>query len=88
MAHKTKKPIVPGNILTNGKDVFGEVIYWPEHLPDDELYEITREEYEAIMAEREAQIEAEMNGGHIPSDPDAATIADYQSALREFGVEI
>ena len=86
MAHKTKKPIVPGNILTNGKDVFGEIIYWPEELPDDELYEITREEYKAIMAEREARAEAEMNGEVFEHDD--ATSFDYQDALREFGVEI
>ena len=78
-----------GHVITNGA-IYGKIIYLAEGLSSEGFYEITDEEYAAIEAEKEARLEAELNGGYYeqPVDPDAATIEDYQNALREFGVEI
>lgn len=63
-----------GHILTNGT-VYGSVIYLAEGMDASGFYEITVEEYNAIMAEDE------------PSEDDA-TVEDYQAALGEMGVKI
>ncbi|MBO5842564.1 MAG: hypothetical protein J6R46_06160 [Clostridia bacterium] len=62
-----------GMVLTDG-DVYGTRISLAIDRDPAEFYEITREEYEAIMAE-------EMDG-------DRATAADYEAALAEFGVDV
>ena len=40
-----------GMILTNGKD-YGSEIFLAEGMSKDDFYEITREEYERILAEQ------------------------------------
>ena len=67
-----------GHILTNGTS-FGKIVYLAEGADASEFYEITEEEYEAIIA-------AQMPDGE-PS-PDDATEADYIAALAEMGVKL
>lgn len=65
-----------GNILTNG-EVYGKIIYLAENSSADEYYEITEEEYlKLINIDTEDKL------------TDEATEKDYQSALKEFGVQI
>lgn len=64
-----------GYILTNG-EIYGTEIFLAEGMSADDFYEITREEYEARMAEED------------PLNPDNATEADYQTALRDMGVKV
>ena len=61
-----------GYIYTNGK-VYGSTIYLANDENADGFYQITREEYTAI-------IEAESD--------ENATEEDYQNALKEMGVDI
>lgn len=63
-----------GHILTDGT-VYGTIIHLAEGMDESAFYEITEEEYAAIMADNE------------PSEDDA-TEADYQSALEEMGVKL
>lgn len=62
-----------GMMLTNGT-AYGRVVYLASDDSADNWYEITKEEAEARMAE-------------IPVE-DEATEEDYQSALREMGVNV
>lgn len=62
------------HMLTDGQ-TYGSVIYLAEGMDAAAFYEITIEEYNAIMAEDE------------PSEDDA-TEADYQAALAEMGVRV
>lgn len=64
-----------GYVLTNG-EIYGREIFLAEGMSADNFYEITREEYEAIMAEDN------------PLDPNNATEGDYQAALRDMGVKV
>ena len=64
-----------GYILTNG-EIYGTEIFLAEGMNADDFYEITREEYEALMAEDD------------PLDPNNATEGDYQAALRDMGVKV
>lgn len=64
-----------GHILTNG-EIYGKVIYLAEGMDGADFYEITRDEYNAIL---------EDEGSH---EADEATEADYQNALKEMGVQI
>ena len=64
-----------GYVLTNG-EIYGTEIFLAEGMSEDSFYEITREEYEALMAEDD------------PHNPNNATEADYQSALRDMGVKV
>lgn len=64
-----------GMLLTNG-EIYGRTIYLADGTSADNFYEITEEEYNAIMAEQQE-----------PSEDDA-TEADYQTALGEFGVQL
>ena len=43
-----------GKILTNG-DICGKIIYLPESASPDDFHEISIEEYEKILAERESK---------------------------------
>lgn len=43
-----------GMVLTNGTD-YGKIIYLAEGVNPDTFHSITEEEYEAIMAEQEAE---------------------------------
>lgn len=61
-----------GYIYTNGK-IYGSTIYLADGENADGFYQITREEYTAI-------IEAESD--------ETATEEDYQNALKEMGVDI
>lgn len=63
-----------GHILTDGT-TYGKIIYLAEGTDESAFYEVTEEEYAAIMADDE------------PSEDDA-TEADYQSALKEMGVKL
>ncbi len=63
-----------GHILTDGT-TYGKIIYLAEGVDKSPFYEITEEEYEAIMIEDE------------PSEEDA-TDADYRAALGEMGVKL
>ena len=63
-----------GHILTDGT-TYGTAIYLAEDRNKDEFYEITLEEYEEII-KRQAE-----------PDPDDATPADYETALKKLGVE-
>lgn len=80
-----------GMILTNG-EVFGREIYLADGMTADTFTEITEEQYAQIMAEVEGFPEAnEESFGGSENDPlaeDAATVADYRAALREFGVNV
>ena len=61
-----------GHILTNGT-AYGRIIYLAEGADASEFYEITEDEYAAIVAENE------------PSEDDA-TVEDYKAALAKWGV--
>ena len=50
-----------GMTLTNG-EAYGKEIYLGKNDSPDNWHEITDEEYEKIMAEREADIEKELGG--------------------------
>ena len=63
-----------GHILTDGT-TYGKMIFLAEGVDESAFYEITEEEYAAIMAEDE------------PSEDDA-TEADYRAALKEMGVKL
>lgn len=63
-----------GHILTDGT-TYGKIIYLAEGIDESAFYEITEEEYAAIMSEDE------------PSEDDA-TEADYRAALGEMGVNL
>ena len=43
-----------GKVYTNG-EIYGVQIHLAEGIDKDSFYEITREEYEAILAERETE---------------------------------
>ena len=47
-----------GKVLTNGKD-YGTTISLADGVSDNGYYEITKEEYEQILAEQEEQEEIE-----------------------------
>ena len=64
-----------GYVLTDG-EIYGIEIFLAEGMSEDNFYEITLEEYEAIMAEDDSH------------NPNNATEADYQSALRDMGVKV
>ena len=53
---KTRKIIYAdeGKILTNG-EIYGKQIYLAEGVSETDFYEITEEEYQAKMAELEAE---------------------------------
>ena len=87
-----RTPIIAneGMVLTND-EIYGKVIYLAEGVSPDAFYEITDAEYAEILAKQQAEMEAElgMPPGYVePTDPDAATEEDYQSALGEFGVQL
>ena len=63
-----------GHILTNG-EIYGTEIFLAEGIAADGFWEITLEEYEAIMSDDS-------------DDPDRATEVDYQNALRELGANV
>lgn len=72
-----------GHILTDG-DIYGTVIHLADGMDESAFHEITREEYDAIMAEQ--------NADELPVfpsvSPGEATEEDYIAALGEFGVTI
>lgn len=51
-----------GMVLTNG-DIYGRIIYLAEGGDPDAFHSITEEEYEAIMAEQEAEEEMDTGAG-------------------------
>jgi hypothetical protein len=57
---KTRKVLYAesGKVLTNG-EIYGTRIYLAEGMSVDAFYEISAEEYAAIMAEKEKEIRAE-----------------------------
>ena len=75
---KKREPIkaTDGHILTNGV-IYGRIIYLADGVSEGDFYEITEEEYEAILAEDADE-----------DSPDRATEEDYQQALREMGVSL
>ena len=44
-----------GKVLTNG-EIYGKTIYLAEGLDESGFYEISDEEYEKLMAEKEAEV--------------------------------
>lgn len=61
-------------VLTNGQ-TYGRIVYLGAGDSADNWYEITEAEYEAKISEE-------------TNSEDEATAADYQSALRELGVNV
>jgi hypothetical protein len=57
---KTRKIIYAdeGKVITNGK-VYGKIVYLADGDNGEDFYEITDEEYAAIMAEKEKESRAE-----------------------------
>ena len=53
-----------GKILTDGT-IYGRVIFLGKDKVADEFYEITQAEYEEILKQQEAEIEAELNDEDI-----------------------
>ena len=72
MAERIKLVADEGYVYTNG-EIYGSVIYLAVGLSDEGFYQITREEYDAIMNASEEEL---------------ATDEDYQKALRELGVNV
>ena len=71
-----------GHMLTNGV-VYGLVIHLAEGMDGSDFYEITDEEYNAIIA-------ANMSDELVldsPVSPDEATAEDYRAALAKWGVD-
>ena len=58
-----RQPIVasPGHVLTDGVDVYGYDVYLAEGENADKLYEITEEEYQAILSEEARQVLENLN---------------------------
>ena len=54
MAERTILRAEEGMVLTNGTD-YGRIIYLAEGVAPDTFHSITEAEYEAIMAEQEAE---------------------------------
>lgn len=52
---RTKMTAGDGMILTNG-EVYGTEIFLAEGMKVEDFHEITKEEYEAILAEQEAKM--------------------------------
>lgn len=63
-----------GYILTNG-EIYGKIIYLADGMDESIFYEITEEEYNAIVSDNELT-------------EDDATEADYIAALGEMGVKV
>jgi hypothetical protein len=73
---KKREPIkaTEGHILTNGA-IYGRTIYLADDLNAADFYEITLDEYNAIVEDND-------------DDTDIATEDDYKAALREMGVGV
>ena len=54
-----------GYLYTDGNGVFGKKIYLGKDRNKDEFYLITQKEYEEILKQQEAEMEAELNGENI-----------------------
>jgi hypothetical protein len=53
MEKRILKPKKKGNILTDGKAIYGELIDLAEGVDASTFHEITREEYEDILSKQE-----------------------------------
>ena len=75
-----------GHILTNG-EIYGTEIYLAEGADGADFYEITLDEYNAML-----EADASSPDWEVPITPsvpsDEATVEDYQNALKEMGVQI
>lgn len=75
MENRTVLYADPGMVLTNGTD-YGRVVWLAEGADPAAYYQITENEYNAIM-----------DGDPTEGDPNEAGVADYQAALARLGVE-
>ena len=77
-----RKPLIAtqGHVLTDGT-TYRKIRYLAEGTSESDFYEITDEEYNAILAKQESSEDNdEFEGG--------VTEADYQSALEKMGVKL
>ena len=69
-----------GMILTNGT-IYGRQIILADGMDSTIFYEITEEEYNALIEENNEMVEVDNGFNQVSED-------DYQNALRDMGVEI
>ena len=52
-------------VVTDGKEIYSLELWLNVGGNKDDFYEITQEEYEEILKQQEAEMEAELNGENI-----------------------